>query len=303
MRIFLTGASGFIGSHVTRLLLSVGCEVAALVVPGDSMWRLQNVVDQLTLLGGNLSGITELHPALAEWQPEACVHLAWYAEPGKYLHSPKNIPALTASLNLLDELIRVRCQQVVMVGTCAEYDTDVGFLREEGPTCPTTIYAATKLALCLIGQQMAAASGINFAWARIFYLYGPYEDERRVVPALIRALLNGQLFPATKGEQVRDYLHVEDVASALIALVEQRATGVFNISSGLPVTMRRLMETIGEIVGRTDLIQFGVLPYREWEPRFICGDNQRLRAVNWLPHYALKEGLRQTVDWWQRCSR
>jgi nucleoside-diphosphate-sugar epimerase len=186
-----------------------------------------------------------------------------------------------------------------MVGTCAEYDTDRGFLREDGPTKPSTLYAATKLSMNLIGQQMAALAGIDFAWARIFYLYGPDEDERRVVPALIRALLQGKHFPATKGEQVRDYLHVDDIAAGLRLLLERGANGNFNISSGEPVTMRRLMEIIGEATGRSELIEYGALPYRDWDPRFICGDSQRLRALGWSAKYGLKEGIAETVHWWR----
>lgn len=298
MKVFLTGAAGFVGSHVTRVLLNAGCEVLAFDRPNSSLWRLHDVADQITVVQGDLYDVTSYRQVLAEWRPEVCIHLAWYTEPGRYLHSPENVPALIASLTLLQELIRVDCQQVVMAGTCAEYDTDRGFLREDGPTGPTTIYAAAKLALSLVGQQMAAAAGVNFAWGRLFYLYGPYENERRVVPALIRALLNGETFPATAGEQVRDYLHVEDVASALWTLAEKRAAGVFNISSGVPLTMRQLMETVGDITRRSDLIQFGALPYRDWEPMFICGDNRRLRAQGWQSRYSLSNGLRQTIDWW-----
>jgi nucleoside-diphosphate-sugar epimerase len=301
MRVFLTGASGFIGSHVARALLSTGCEVAILTRPGNPLWRLHDVAHRMTLLKGELSDIAALRPALGEWKPEACIHLAWYAEPNKYLTSPENIPALTASLTLLDELIKAGCRQVVMAGTCAEYDTDAGFLREDGPTRPTTIYAAAKLSLSLLGQQIASAAGVRFAWARLFYLYGPYEDERRAVPALIRALLRGETFRATKGEQVRDYLHVEDVASALCALAERGVSGIVNIASGAPVTMRQVMETVGEITGRPDLIRFGELPYRDWEPRFICGDSRRLRSeTGWKPQYpTLRSGLLQTMEWWK----
>jgi nucleoside-diphosphate-sugar epimerase len=301
MRVFLTGASGFIGSHVARTLLSTGCEVAILARPGNPLWRLRDVAHHLTLLRGELSGIAALRPALGDWKPEACIHLAWYAEPAKYLTSPENIPALTASLALLDELIKAGCRQVVMAGTCAEYDTDGRLMREDGPTQPTTLYAAAKLSLSLLGQQIASAAGVRFAWARLFYLYGPYEDERRAVPALIRALLRGEAFQATKGEQVRDYLHVEDVASALCALAEQGVSGIVNIASGVPVTMRQVMETVGEITGRTDLIRFGELPYRDWEPSSICGDNRRLHTeTGWKPRYpTLKSGLSQTVEWWK----
>ena len=175
------------------------------------------------------------------------------------------------------------------------------FLREDGPTRPRTLYAASKLALKLLAEQLAAAAGLDLTWARLFYLYGPDEDERRLVPALIRALLRGEPFPATKGEQVRDYLHVEDAAAALWALVERRVAGTVNVASGVPVTMRQVMETVGELVGRTDLIRFGALPYREWEPPFICGDNRRLRhEAGWAPRYpTLRAGLAPTVEWWK----
>jgi nucleoside-diphosphate-sugar epimerase len=300
-RVALTGAAGFIGSHVARVLLAAGCDVAVLVRPGNPLARLRDVADDLAVLPCDLADAAAVRAALAAWRPEACLHLAWYAEPGKYLTSPENVPALTASLTLLDELIRAGCGQVVMAGTCAEYDTDLGFLREGGPTRPATTYAATKLSLNLIAGHVAAAAGINLAWARLFYLYGPFEDERRLVPALIRALAHGEPFPATGGEQVRDYLHVEDVAAALWALAERRVTGVVNVASGVPVTLRQVMETVGEVAGRPELIQFGALPYRDWEPRFICGDNRRLRDEgNWTPRYpTLRAGLSQTVDWWR----
>ncbi len=163
-----------------------------------------------------------------------------------------------------------------------------------------TLYAAAKLSLCLLGQQMAAENGFGFAWGRLFYLYGPYEDSRRMVPALIGALRRGERFPATPGEQVRDYIHAEDVATALWALAAGSHEGIFNVSSGVPITIRQLMETIGEIGGRTDLIDFGTLPYRQWEPMFICGDNRKLRGTGWTPKYTLRGGLEHTAAWWER---
>lgn len=300
-RVLVTGAAGFIGSHVVRVLLDAGRDVAVVVRPGNPPVRLRDVADRLTVMPHDLADPAALRPELAAWRPDACIHLAWYAEPGKYLTAPENVPALVAGLGLLDELIRVGCGQVVMAGTCAEYDTDVGFLREDGPTRPLTLYAASKLSLSLIAERVAAAAGIELAWARLFYLFGPGEDERRLVPALIGALARGEEFAASAGTQVRDYLHVADVAGALWALVERRVGGVVNVCSGVPVTMRQVMETVGEIVGGADRIRFGALPERAWDPPFICGDNRRLRAAtDWRPRYpTLRAGLADTADRWQ----
>lgn len=299
MRIFLTGATGFIGSRALRVLIDAGCDVLALVRPDDSLWRLHDLEKRLRFVRGDLTDLASYRSTLEKWQPEACIHLAWYAEPDKYLYSPENLASLSSSLLLLRTLIEIRCAQVVMAGTCAEYDTDLGYLREEGPTRPKTIYAATKLAMCLIGQQMAASAGIRFAWARFFYLYGPKEDKKRLVPAAINSLIEGEPFSATPAEQVRDYLYVDDVATALWTLANNQANGVFNISSGIPMSVAELLKTIGDILGRPDLIHLGSVPYREWEPMFICGNNQRLRNLGWQPRFPLREGLEQTINSWR----
>jgi nucleoside-diphosphate-sugar epimerase len=299
MRIFVTGASGFIGMHLLSVLLRGGCEVAALIVPNSLPPRFKETFHQVRFIDGDLNAIENFAPILKEFHPDACIHLAWYVEPGKYLDSSENITFLANSLRLLQLLIEIGCQQVVMTGTCAEYDTDIGYLREDSPTKPSTLYAASKLSLSILGQQLAKDAGIRFAWARIFYLYGDNENPRRMVPALINALRSGDTFAASTGEQIRDYLHVNDVASALWFMVEHQLNGIFNVSSGEPVAVRALMETIGDILGRKDLIKFGELPSRHWEPKFICGDNGKLRDHGWMPQFGLRPGLEDTIRWWQ----
>jgi nucleoside-diphosphate-sugar epimerase len=298
MRVLVTGAAGFIGASVVRRLVAEGHEVGALVRPGGSGWRLEGVTS-LTTIEADLADGGAVARALASWKPEACIHLAWYAVPGKYLDARENLDCLEVSLHLLESLAEAGCRHVVMTGTCAEYDTDLGFLRESGPTRPATLYAAAKLSLGMTAAIRAAQLGMTLSWARLFYLYGPYEDQRRMVPSLIRALLENKPFKASTGRQIRDYLHVDDVASALVALAAARANGTFNVCSGEPVRMRDLMATLGRFGGHEDVIRFGELPDREWEPPFICGDASRLRgATGWAPAYELEAGLRQTLEWW-----
>jgi nucleoside-diphosphate-sugar epimerase len=300
VRVFITGAGGFLGTHLTRKLLSEGCEVAALIRGSATPWRLADIADQLFLIRGDLSSPTWMDQ-LKRWQPEVGFHLAWYVEPGKYLQAHENLVSMTGSLSLLVELIACGCRRIVMVGTCAEYDTDVGYLREDGPTRPASLYGTAKLCTGLLGRQLAAESDVDFAWARLFYPYGPYEDSRRAVPALVRALMRGQRFAASAGDQVRDYVHAEDIASALWHVVHHRLTGVYNVCSGVPITIRGMMETVAQLtIGRVDLIDFGRMPNRAWEPPMICGDNHRLRSTGWSPRFSLVEGLRDTVQWWQK---
>jgi nucleoside-diphosphate-sugar epimerase len=294
MRVFITGGSGFIGRGVVRQLVARGHEVALLTrsAPVQPEPRVR-------IVSAALAETEKLRSFLHEWRPQACIHLAWYAEPGKYLTSDRNLEFLNGSLQLLDALAAAQCRRVVAAGTCAEYDFDVGTLREDSPTRPATLYAASKLSLCLVGEQLARLRGMQFAWARIFFPYGPEEDPRRAVAALINALLRNERFAATEGKQIRDYLHVDDIAAAFVTLLEADAEGCFNVCSGEPVTMRAMMETIADIIGKRELIDFGAVPYREWDPMFICGDNRRVSGIGWQPKYSLRNGLEATVAWWR----
>jgi nucleoside-diphosphate-sugar epimerase len=300
MRVFVTGASGFVGAHLVPILLNAGCKVAILAVRDDTIWRLKEVINRITVIHGELGAINEFAADLNRFRPDICIHLAWYVEPGKYLDSPLNINWIMNSVELLTLLIEIGCRQVVMTGTCAEYDTEFGYLKETSPTKPATLYAAAKLSLCMLGEQIVKGTETRLAWARLFYLYGAKEDDRRLVPALIRALLRNESFAVSSGEQTRDYLHVEDVASALWFIAEQNLEGTFNISSGVPITMRALMEMIGDILEKRELIQFDALPKRNWEPPFICGDNRKLRQLGWHAKYSLADGLRETISWWKK---
>jgi nucleoside-diphosphate-sugar epimerase len=304
MRVLVTGASGFIGSHVTRRLLERGHEVGALVRAPERAWRLRGELPLLRMFTGDLAALGEVEAGLSEWRPDLCIHLAWYAEPGSYAQALENLDSLRASLELLQLLGRIGCRRLVAAGTCAEYDPTIGIYPESAPTAPTTLYGASKLALSLVARQLAAQEDFTVAWARIFYLYGPFEDARRAVPRLIRALQRGETFAATAGREVRDYLHVDDVAAAFVALGESSRSGVFNVCSGVPVTVRELMETVAGILGRPGLIQFGAIPDPRGQVACVRGENRRLRSeLSWAPRYGLRDGLEQTVSWWAEASQ
>jgi nucleoside-diphosphate-sugar epimerase len=295
----VTGGCGFIGARAVRRLVKEGWNVAVFERPGVSPWRVNDIRDRIEIVAADLASRGFVQDFLRQWRPDACLHLAWYAEPGKYLDSKINIEHVRHSLDLLEDLIASGCKNVVMAGTCAEYDTADEILKEDAPAKPATLYAACKLATGVIAQRVAEDASVPLAWARLFYLFGPGEDTRRMAPALIRALFKGEEFRASAGSQVRDYLHVDDVASGLVALLRRRASGVFNVSSGIPTTVSDLMRLIGDEIGRSELIRFGAAPTRAWEPAFICGDSSKLRSLGWSPAYSLRDAVRNAIQYWR----
>lgn len=289
MRILLTGATGFIGAHVTRALIARGIEVHGITLPGAPRHRLTEVASQMELREGDLTDAAWVRDAIRLIAPDAAIHLAWYAEPRSYLRAvPQNLASLRGGMNLLEALADGgTCHRVVLAGTCLENLT----------TPEPTIYAAAKaaqhrLALGLTERSMTAAC------AHIHYLYGPGEDERRVIPTVIRSLLRGEQIDVTDGMQWRDYLHVADVAEALCRVAESSLTGGVDICTGAPVRLRDVFDEIARATGRAELLRIGALKDSGSTGWPATGDPTALLTTGWQPSYNVHQGIQDTTAWW-----
>ena len=300
MKVLVTGATGFIGSHLVRYLLGKGCEVYVIYRQESNLWRIADLVSQVHLISCDLLNIGNEN-TLPQIKFDMCIHAAWYAVPGKYLAAQENMIFLNATLALAIKLQELGCEHLIGIGSCFEYDTSLGYLSETSLTKPQHLYSASKLATQLVLEQWAKMAGIKFTWIRLFYQYGAFEDQRRLVPAVINSLLQQQPVQLTLGEQVRDFLHIEDVAAAIYAIAQAELVGIVNVGSGKPITVREIAETIGKILGNSKLLDFGAIPYSSSDPKFICANNYRLRQeTNWTPQYTLETGLIEVIDWWKK---
>ncbi|MGH7264345.1 MAG: NAD-dependent epimerase/dehydratase family protein, partial [Candidatus Rokuibacteriota bacterium] len=238
MRVFLSGGTGFIGSHLARRLAGEGCEVGLLTRPGADLRRVADLLERVSPIRGDLLDPAAVREGVARFQPEVAVHLAWYTVPGRYWEAPENLAYLAASLTLVQALDEAGCRRLVLVGTGAEYDPDAGgHYADDSPIRPRTLYAACKPALWLAAERFAASRGRTAAVARLFQVYGPGEPDARLVPGVIRSLLAGRPCRLTAGTHRRDFIHVEDAASALAAVARASLDGPVNVgtSTAVPV--------------------------------------------------------------------
>jgi nucleoside-diphosphate-sugar epimerase len=301
--VLVTGATGFIGSHVVRELIGRGLDVRASVRPSSrrsGVADFENEVEWVPcdLVTASTAELRDLCDSV-----DACVHAAWYVEPGKYAHAAENVEWVGTSIRLLEALGAQGCPRAVYLGTCFEYDHRTGYLGEDSPTRPWTLYGAAKLSTALIGARLAEQCGVRFSWARLFYQYGPWEQEGRLVPHVVRSLLAGEDVPVTRGRQIRDFLHVADVASALVDVAGSDHRGTVNIGSGRPVSVRDVVSCIERIVEGPGRVRFGARPDSPSDPPFICANNDVLEnEVGWKPRFDLETGLRDTVAWWAKDS-
>ena len=296
-RVLVTGATGFIGKHTLPLLLNKGFEVHAVsskpIQPDNSnyIWHQADLLktDQITDL-------------IAQVSPSHLLHFAWYAEPKKYWTSPSNLQWLQSGLSLIEAFKNNGGKRALFAGTCAEYEWKFSkYLENKTPLNPSTLYGVCKHSLQTILDAYSRETQLSSAWGRIFFLFGPGEHPDRLVSFVIRSLLKNEITPCSKGDQLRDFLYVEDVASAFVSILESDVEGPINIGSGKAVAVKELIKKICEKIGKHDLVRFGDLSPPPGDPHELVADITKLtKEVGWTPKYDFDAGIEKTIHWWRK---
>jgi UDP-glucose 4-epimerase len=301
MRCLVTGASGFLGSSVVRHLLGHGHEVAVLLRPGGTPTRLQDCLHNVRPVYGDLTHPDVLRQAIQQQPIDAVVYLSWFGVTAEFRNSPQQISQNLVSTLAIWEAARVAgCKVWIGLGSQAEYGPCKGILREDMFPKPVTAYGVAKLVAGLSTAKMSELAGIRHVWLRLLSAYGPGDDVRHMLPSVILDLLARRKPSLTLGEQVWDYLYLDDTAAAICAVLEQEVAGVFNLASGTTATIRNIVEQIRDMIDPSLPIGFGEVPYRDDQVMHLEADITRLTsATSWRPEVSLERGLSQTVEWYR----
>jgi nucleoside-diphosphate-sugar epimerase len=296
-RVLVTGATGFIGSHILAPLHARGFEVHTI---GRTMPADANVVHHRA----DLLDMDRTREIVHAIRATHLVHLSWYAEPGRFWWAPQNLDWVSASLRLARDFAETGGRRIVAAGTCAEYSWGPDRLVEGESVCdPGTLYGVSKDALRRLLYTFGEAGQMSVGWGRVFFLYGPGEKTGRLVSDAIASLLAGKRFETSHGRQCRDFMHVQDVASAFASLADSDVRGTVNVGSGAATPVREILWQIARETGRSDLIAFDARPLSPAEPDTIAASTRRLREeVGFCPDYDLARGISQTVAWWRAAS-
>lgn len=297
-RVLVTGATGFLGRHLRPALAAEGAEVHGIRTSGKGMgagvarWHTADVRDA-----------GALRDAVAAARPDLVIHLAAYGASADQRDEARmravNVGGTRALLECLDPSVRV-----VMAGTCAEYGHVDGAAVEAMPCRPVSRYATTKHEAVRLVVDEARRTGRAAVVLRPYGPYGPDDHPTRVIPSVVLGLLRGETVAVTEGRQRRDFSYVSDHVEALIraSVTDGLAPGaIYNVGSGVAVTLRETLERVAEAVGGAGRLDFGARPYRDDEIREMVPDvSAAARDLGFRAAVPFADGLARTVAWYRR---
>jgi dTDP-6-deoxy-L-talose 4-dehydrogenase (NAD+) len=269
--ILLTGSTGFVGRQILKILQERGYRLR-LVIRQGSQSKIVNMYGVESILT-----TSDLFSETSLWWEAACdgvdaiIHCAWYAEPGKYLRSDKNLDCLLGTINLAKGAATAGVRRFVGIGTCFEYEMSSEPLDVSAALQPLSPYAAAKVACFIFLSEYFRNKSIQFTWCRLFYLYGDGEDPRRLVPYVRQKIENNEIVELTEGGQIRDFLDTKDAGQQIIALFESGKSGAVNICSGIGISVKALAEKIAGEYGRGALLKFGARKADPSDPLHVVG--------------------------------
>jgi nucleoside-diphosphate-sugar epimerase len=277
MKILITGASGFIGNHVVQYLLNENHVVVATsrneVKAKKQKWY--NSVEYIPFDISNFSADTNLFNHFGE--PDVLIHLAWDGLPNflDMIHVDKN---LMSHYNFLKNYVESGGNHVLVTGTCLEYGMKEGSLSEGMASEPNCAYAIAKDSLRRFIEELQKKNNIIFQWVRLFYMYGEGQYSKAVIPQIEAAIKKGDtVFNMSGGEQLRDYLPIEVVAEKICSIaLQKKVTGIINCCSGVPISIRKLLEDYLHKNKYSIKLNLGYYPYISYEPMAFWGNNSKL---------------------------
>jgi nucleoside-diphosphate-sugar epimerase len=295
MKIFVTGGNGFIGSHLVRALLARGHEVVALRREQSHLDRCTDFARQVTWVNQDSGQWTQ--QVIAQ-KPAVILHSAWA---GVTATERADWKLQAANLALFADLLHIASnislKQFIALGSQAEYGPINGRVDEDQPCQPDTAYGATKLACLALLKGFARQKGLAYVWLRLFSIYGPGEGDTWFITSLIKQMRQGQSPQLSGCEQRYDYLHVQDLASGILAVLQRPGrSGVYNLGSNTSVPLKQVVQLIREYTGCRAEPAFGAQPYRPGQSMHLEGDSTRFnQTFAFQPQINIVEGLHQLV--------
>nr|WBU15342.1 dTDP-glucose 4,6-dehydratase 2 [uncultured bacterium] len=301
-RIFVTGATGFIGANLVRRLVTEGHQVHAVIRPDSDLWRLRDLLDRITLHWVDLLDSGGLRHVARAVQPEVIFHLAMTGgHPRGALDRIRAVQVgVIGTLALLEAALETGAVRFVHVGSSLEYGRVARAMRESDPLRPVTDKGLAKSLASQLVKFYARKHGVSAVIVRPFSVYGPWESPQRFIPTLLRAAITGEEIRLTPPGYRHDFIFVDDVVEGCLraASARTRPGEAFNLGTGVQWTNEEVVTLAEEVSGRKIRVIPGAYPPGPADARCWVADIRKAcRRLGWLPEWSLAAGLGRTLDW------
>jgi UDP-glucose 4-epimerase len=291
MKIFVTGGSGFVGRAVVRQLAQRGHEVVVLT-RSPSL----SIGDGVRECRGDLATTGAWRGALERLSPDAVAHMAWEGLPDySYDTCRRN---MEISLDFFEMVAELGVPSLLSTGTCWEYESRSGSLVEENRVGYPAAFPAVKNSLRLLGEAIAAQHGIGFHWLRLFYVYGPGQRGGSLIPQILKAAREGRWPELRTPRNRNDFVYVEDVARAIVAILEQQPLrSTFNVGSGRSASVLDVLKLVYEKLDKPLPAEAATPAEAPQEAQDFWADISHLSMdTGWRPDYDLSRGIEATLE-------
>ena len=304
-RATVTGASGFVGANLVRRLLEAGHDVHVLLRPGYQPWRLQEVLPQLRVDVVDLGDAEKVRLVIAGARPDWIFHLAAYGAYADQTDVDQMVATnINATISLVGAGVAVGFEAFINIGSSSEYGFKEHAPSEDEVLEPNSDYAVTKASATLYCRSTAIRLRMPITTLRLYSVYGPFEEPKRLIPTLLVRGLEGRWPPLVDPAVARDFVFTDDVTDACLMAATWAGSSpgaIYNIGSGRQTTLGEVVDAVKDLLAIGVEPTWGSMPRRVWDTTSWVADNRRAVAVlNWRPDRTLRAGLTATLDWLQQ---
>ena len=304
-RIVLTGGTGFVGANLVHRLVADGHHAHLLVRPGFASWRIESILDRVTLHEADLFDAERVKAAIGAIEPEWIFHLAahgaysWQTDGEEITRTN-----IVGTRNLLAAALDAGVEMFVNTGSSSEYGRMDHAPSETERGTPDTPYGIAKAAATAMCAYVATLHGARVCTLRLYSVYGPYEDPRRFVPALIVHGSRGGFPPLVGAATARDFVFVDDVVDAFLRAAHHPPTepaAIYNVGTGVQTTVGEAVDVARRILRIQGEPRWGSMPARVWDTDTWVADSRKIRSeLGWAPRVTFADGFERTVTWLER---
>jgi nucleoside-diphosphate-sugar epimerase len=299
--ILLTGATGFLGSHIAEELIALGFQVIVLKRSTSNLKYCNGFADQISWI--DCDDLTFAQQEIIRLKPTVLIHAAWSGvkshDRDRWSEQEKNISFLVSILELAK---KVGIKKIIALGSQAEYGSFENIVNESYSCNPNSAYGAIKLCSSVILKAFAEQNNIDWYWIRIFSVFGPREDANWLIPSAIINLLNKKEMALTPCEQRYDYLYIKDFTSGILSIVkkDKDKSGIYNMSSGSNIMIKEILSFLEHRLSpKQKILKFGELAYRPNQVMNMQGNSDLFfQTFNFKPKFNVYDGLEVTINYY-----